>query len=480
MIDKIILWFIGPEASRSRTDWELARIFVFTHLFGPLIAQPMSIYLYVVAPQVDAPLVVMSALICSFWLLPFLLRQTGDITLASFMSFQMLATASLYGAFHYGGFSSPFLPWLIVSLLLGLFYLARYVRMVLALFAADVCIFLGAVALRGLQSRIPLEDLRMLGWLSIGSATVYMAWMALYYSRMMGLRSELELEAERSRATSRELERARAVALEVGQARSRFFSKMSHELRTPLNAIIGYSDILLEDWQSDPGSSECRSKDIMRINQAGKHLLSLVSDVLDTDKIENEALDVKISSFTLGELCDEVVANALPMVKKNGNRFVVICPRRDYQMFTDSKKLRQMLLNLLSNAGKFTSEGTVKLELYIEVRPSDDQLRAVVTDTGIGIAPDALPRLFQDYEQADATVSKTYGGTGIGLALTRRLSILLGGEIGVNSAPDRGSSFTITVPAQLHIKSEAAEAEAEAGPIDVEEDPRPSAGRAWA
>ncbi len=459
MIDKIIHWFIGPEASRNRTDWELARIFVFTHLFGPLIAQPMAIYLYVVSPSVDAPLVVMALLISSFWLLPFILRRKGEMTLVSFLSFQLLATASLFGAYHYGGFSSPFLPWLIVSLLLGLFYLARYVQVVLGLFAADVALFFAAVAVRGLPSRIPLEDLRMLGWLSIGSATVYMAWMALYYSRMMGLRSELELEAERSRATSRELERARAIALEVGQARSRFFSKMSHELRTPLNAIIGYSDILLEDWQSGPTASECRSKDIMRINAAGKHLLSLVSDVLDTDKIENEALDVKITSFKLGDLCDEVVANALPMVKKNNNRFVVICPRRDYEMFTDSKKLRQMLLNLLSNAGKFTSEGTVKLELYIEVRPTDDQLRVVVTDSGIGIPPDAVPRLFQDYEQADETVSGTYGGTGIGLALTRRLSILLGGEIGVSSTPGRGSTFTITVPAQLHIKNEGAEAQ---------------------
>ncbi len=457
MIDKIILWFIGPAASRGRTDWELARIFVFTHIFGPLIAQPMSIYLYLASPEINAPFLIMSVMICSFWALPFILRKTGDMTLVAFFSFQLLAAASLFGAYNYGGFSSPFLPWLIVSLLLGLFYLARYVRLVLALFATSVMIFLAAVAIFGLPSYIPLEDLRMLGWLSIGSATVYMAWMALYYSRMMGLRSELELEAERSRATSRELERARAVALEVGQARSRFFSKMSHELRTPLNAIIGYSDILLEDWQSDPSASECRSKDIQRINAAGKHLLSLVSDVLDTDKIENEALDVKPTTFSLGALCDEAVANALPMVKKNGNRFVVICPRRDYELFTNSKKLRQMVLNLLSNAGKFTSDGTVKLELYIEIRPSDDQLRVVVTDTGIGIAPDALPRLFQDYEQADATVSKTYGGTGIGLALTRRLSILLGGEINVTSTSGRGSCFTITVPAQLHIRSETAE-----------------------
>ncbi len=455
-MNTLIDWFIPAASMRGRTDWELARIFVFTHLFGPLIAQPMSVQLYFASPEISYPLVVMALGICSFWALPFVLRWIGRLKLAALLSFQLLASTSLFGSYHYGGFSSPFLPWLIVSMLLGLFYLSRNTGTVLALFAANVTAFLGVIAVWGIPQRIALEDLRLLGWLSIGSATIYMAWMALYYSRVIRMRTELEVEAERYQAISLELERAREVAEETGQARSRFFSKMSHELRTPLNAIIGYSEILLEDCQSDPGSSESRSQDVGRINAAGKHLLSLLSEVLDSDKLEADVARVDIASFSLGSLCDEVVANALPMVEKNGNSLTVICPRRDYLLTTDGKKLRQMLINLLSNAGKFTKNGSVRLEFQIEATQGEDQMMAIVSDTGIGIPSEALPRLFKDYEQADASTFGSFGGTGLGLALSRKLSILLGGEILVTSRPGAGSTFTIAIPAHLDEREPAA------------------------
>ena len=260
IVDRIVTWFIPEDAVRGRTELGMARTFVFTHLFGPLIAQPMSLYLILVSPRVDAPLLVMVLGICSFWTLPFLLRLTGSVRLVAFMSFQGLATISLFGAFHYGGFSSPFLPWFVVSLLLGLFYLSKSVPAVLALFALDIAAFLGVIAWAGLPHRIPIEELRVIGWLSISSATIYMTWMALYYSRIIGLRAELEMEIERQRDTSIELEKARATAEETGQARARFFAKMSHELRTPLNAIIGYSDILLEDCEGGgPSTGSARA-----------------------------------------------------------------------------------------------------------------------------------------------------------------------------------------------------------------------------
>ena len=451
MVDRLVAWFIPEQALRGRTEWELARIFVFTHIFGPIIAQPMSIYLYMVSPDLEYPLIILALAICSFWALPFVLRRTGSIYLPALISFQLLAGASLFGAFHYGGFSSPFLPWLVVSLLLGLFYLSKRTKVVLTLFALDVCVFFTFVLAHGMPRRIPVEDLSILGWLSIASATTYMTWMALYYSRIIGLRAELELEIERQRETAKELERARALAEETAEARSRFFAKMSHELRTPLNSIIGYSDILLEDCDGAPENAQ-RVQDVTRINAAGRHLLSLVSEILDSDKIENDIVTVEVADFTLGELCDEVVATALPMVERNGNVFEIACHHRDYRLTTDPKKLRQMLINLLSNAGKFTKNGMVKLELFIETRHQDDQLHAIVSDTGIGIAPEALPRLFAEYQQADPSVFDRFGGTGIGLALCRKLSILLGGEITVTSRPGYGSRFGITIPS--HLKAE--------------------------
>ncbi|WP_299861320.1 ATP-binding protein [uncultured Hoeflea sp.] len=449
MDNKIINWFIPTRFIHGRTNIELARVFVFTHLFGPVIAQPMVIYLWMISPEVTAPLEVMMIGINSFLLLPFVMRWTGNMTLAALLSYQGLASISLFGTLCYGGFSSPFLPWLIVSLLLGFFYLSKKALLVLGLFAADLAVFLIVLAWKGLPNTVPIADLRILGWLSIVAAMVYMSWMALYYARMIALRSELQTEAERFRNTELELEKARNVAEKISGQRSMFFAKMSHELRTPLNVIIGYSEILLEDCNEKDGIHRQCAKDLSRINSAGKHLLSLVAEVLDSEKIEKDVTSVETSEFTTGELCDDVVANAMPLITKNGNKLVLDCPVRNEVVLTDRTKVLQILINLLSNAGKFTNNGTVTLHLSVEKDTADSRIYAYVRDTGIGIAPAVLPKLFQDYIQADASISNRFGGTGIGLAITRKFSVLLGGEVRVTSRPGEGSCFTLDIPARL-------------------------------
>lgn len=454
MNNKIINWFIPANSIRGRTNVEIARLFVFTHLFGPIIAQPMGIYLYLISPEISAPLIFMVCGIYSFALLPFVLKWTGNMNIAALISYQGLASASLFGTFFYGGFSSPFLPWLIVSLLLGFFYLSKKPLLVIGLFATDLVVFISVLMAYGLPNLIPVAELRFIGWLSLVSSTVYMTWMALYYARMIALKSELQIEAERYRSTLSELEQARATAEKINLHRSLFFSKMSHELRTPLNVIIGYSEILLEDCEQSDRHGGQSAQDLARINAAGKHLLSLVAKVLDTDQIETDATSIDVSRFTLGELCDDVVANAMPMISKNGSRMVVDCPHRDDFVETDRTKLMQMLINLLSNSGKFTSNGTVTLRLVIEHNSREDRLVASVSDTGIGMSEDVLPRLFQDYIQADASIAKRFGGTGIGLAITRKFSVLLGGEVNVTSKPGEGSCFTVDIPAQLKISNE--------------------------
>lgn len=454
MLLAFIDWFV-PAAIRSRrSDWELARTFVFTHTFGPLIAQPMWIYLYLISPEVDGRLYVLALGICSFWLLPLLLRLSGTLWLAAMLSFQGLAATSLYGSYLYGGFSSPFLPWLVVSLLIGIFYQSRNVALVLTIFGFDLLVFLGFVWNRPLGDTIPLEQLEVLGWLSIGSATIYMTWMALYYSAVVSLRSELEAEAQRSRVVSQDLEQARLAAEDKGRARNRFFSKMSHELRTPLHAIIGLSELLLEDIEDGADPDGTRAEDVRRIRAAGNHLLSLVAEVLDTDTMATEATEVHPSTFTLGAFCDEVLANALPMIEANGNRFTLRCPDPAIEVHTDARKLRQVVINLLSNAGKFSTGGEVTLECHYERRQHDDQLRITVRDTGIGISRAAQARLFTPYERGDAVVAARIGGTGLGLALSRELCILLGGSIAVDSREGQGSAFTITVPASIQTEAE--------------------------
>jgi signal transduction histidine kinase len=180
-----------------------------------------------------------------------------------------------------------------------------------------------------------------------------------------------------------------------------------------------------------------------------------VANVLDSDRIEDETLVVHPVNISLGQLCDAVEANARPMIEKNGNSFQVHCPQPERMLHTDGRKVRQIAINLLGNAGKFTSDGLVRLEMVIESGSHDSYLRMSIRDTGIGIAEDARDRLFGEYQQADSSVPSRFGGTGIGLALSRQLCILLGGQISFVSRVGHGTTFTVTLPTHYLAEVEA-------------------------
>ncbi|MGN6099734.1 MAG: sensor histidine kinase [Devosia sp.] len=439
--------FIPTSLRHVRSSRELARVFVLSHVMGAVACLALLIYLAPVTPLYDLGFLVVGAMMFAFLGLVVALRQTGNMPLVTLTSFQSMTLTSLVGTFEYGGFGSPFLPWLMVSLMSGLFYQPRRTGLVVGLFLADVAVFFAFLLLTAHPQVSPRVNLTLLSWISIAVALSYMALMALYYARIVASRAELQAEAERYRAVAAELEQASAAAESLNRSRSLFFSKMSHELRTPLNAIIGYSEILIEDFDDQPEGDRRHRADLQRINSTGRHLLSLVSDVLDVDTMENGDAALELKAMTLGELCDDVVAASAPLLEMNGNRLVIDCPFRTDSISTDPRKLRQMLINLMSNAAKFTRNGTVTLELWIERAEADDRLHAAVLDTGIGIAPDALPKLFETYVQADRTIQGRFGGTGIGLALTRKFAGLLGGTISVDSHPGKGSCFTIDIPA---------------------------------
>jgi signal transduction histidine kinase/DNA-binding response OmpR family regulator len=233
----------------------------------------------------------------------------------------------------------------------------------------------------------------------------------------------------------------------ASQHKSTFLANMSHELRTPLNAIIGYSEMLQEDAVDE--GAESLVPDLKRVNAAGKHLLELINSILDLSKIEAGKMELQLEDFGVGEMVEDIRAIIQPLAEKNRNRLEIDCGPGVGSMRADLIKVRQVLFNLLSNSCKFTEEGDVCLAVGRESVAGDDWLTFLVSDTGIGLTSDQIGRLFQEFSQADTTTTRKYGGTGLGLALSRRLCRLMGGDITVTSEPGRGSSFTVRLPADV-------------------------------
>ena len=441
-------WFIPVAAKAERSERGLAQNFVFTHLFGPALSQSIALFLYLSDPHPGVACWTMIICIWLFWTLPFVYKLTANMQFSALISVELLAFTSLFGAYYYGGVSSPFLPWLIISLLLGFFYLSERPILVVGLFIINILGFCSAYLQWGFPELVPQEQLSTVGWISILSATIYMSWMAIYYANMIAMRSELEREAERHRETAIRLREAKDTADVANRAKSIFLAKMSHELRTPLNAVIGFSEILLEGVDQD-GKNGHKKLDLERINSAGKHLLSLVTDVLDLSKIESDLVELKIEEFDLNHMVQEVIANVQPMVAEKGNKLVVKCRNNLGIVSTDQTKLRQAALNLMSNAAKFTEEGTITLSVQRRKSQAGDWIEIQVQDSGIGIAQSEIGRLFQNFGQANRTTSTKYGGTGLGLALSQKLCALMGGGISATSELGHGSCFTIRVLAWM-------------------------------
>ena len=246
---------------------------------------------------------------------------------------------------------------------------------------------------------------------------------------------------------------------EANRLKSQFLANVSHELRTPLNAIMGYSEMLMED-AAEAGAEQAVA-DLEKINTSGKHLLELINTLLDISKIEAGKMDIHLETFSVADMVKEVTAVIRPLAQKNSNRLEVQCDNDTGSMNADLTKVRQVLFNLLSNACRFTEHGTVAMHVVRESSGEADWLLFRVRDTGIGLTGEQIGRLFQEFAQAEASTARNYGGTGLGLALSRRLCRMMGGDIEVESKVGEGSVFTVRLPRRVEVSHEDSESVAE-------------------
>ena len=266
--------------------------------------------------------------------------------------------------------------------------------------------------------------------------------------------SQSVLAIQNARLFSEIEEKGRQLA-EASQHKSQFLANMSHELRTPLNAIIGVTEMLREDAEALKQDLE----PLDRVLGAGRHLLALINDILDLSKIEAGRMELHLEFFALGPLIDGVIKTIEPLAAKNGNQVAVHCDAAIGTMHADQMRLRQALLNLMSNANKFTDRGTIRIEASQREQNGRDWITLAVTDNGIGMTAEQMGKLFQEFAQASSSTASKYGGTGLGLVISRRFCQMMGGDITVESEPGRGSTFTIRLPRIVDAPKETAVAQ---------------------
>ena len=447
-LDKLFDQFVPIRFSRGNlTKYRKSRLIVsFSGLavFWCLVFS--TVFTFTIPVPIGAVVSVLGA--ACFASVPWILQATNPTVAGNFLVLMMFGLVGSVG-YTLGGWSGPLLVWYSVMPALATMVTEGRWSVVWAVIVLLQLLGLYTVKLLGwLPIYISETDLDILNCVSI------ISFMAVLVN-LTQLYENFENQTVRKlRRINRELAQARDRALEASKAKTSFVANMSHEFRTPLNAIIGYSDLILDEGSPD----EQTSRDLKRIRAAGTHLLELVNGLLDLTKIEAGKMELECQEFSLDPLLEELEDTIQPILQKNGNTFRLEEPAEIPPLYTDALKLKQVLLNLLSNACKFTQNGQVTLRVsYLALEKMEKLIKFEIIDTGIGMTPEQQKKVFEPFTQADASTARRFGGTGLGLTICDRFCRLLGGRLTLQSQMGQGSTFALTIPMKMRA----------AGPVDI-------------
>ena len=445
-LNAFVDYFIPAQMAADREMRQQARMFLFSHLFGPFVGNVVPAAIYVFDPNPTYDVFVLAIAITSFWIFPFALRLLGHYNLMVLLSVQNLIFCIFWSCYFYGGVHSPTLPWVLTIPLLAFFYIgpASPLRLpLLALFVLDVAIFGFLYSqLQDDPKALPSAALQGLGLVSTFATAVYVAMMAVYYSKILASGAELENEMRQHLATAAELRRATAEAERAGAAKSEFLARMSHELRTPLHSVIGYSELILDTMRGEDQVAQ----DLRKIHSAGCHLSKLIEEILDLSKIEAGKMELFVEPVDVRELINTAANDCRELMEKNRNTLITECSPSIGEVTCDADKLRKALSQILDNAAKFTTDGVIVVSVARDISTGNDDLTIKISDTGCGIAPEKMTGIFETFTVAEDSSASKYGSTGLGLALAQKLCWLMGGEISVESRLGFGTTFTVRMP----------------------------------